>query len=80
MNRMVDVISKGIDTTFNHKLGLVFRNMCAKFCFSILSRCDVIDADVKGGNNMPPSGRRVARSPSGRRVNMQIFTYYVIGE
>ena len=33
----------------------VFRKMCAKFRFSISSRCDDIVAEVKGGNFMPPA-------------------------
>ena len=44
--------------------------MCAKFRFSIFSRCDDIAAEVKGGQLYapPPSGWRVARRPSGCRV------------
>ena len=49
--------------------------MCAKFRFSISSRCDDIVAEVKGGNFMPPSGWLVVRRSSGRRVN-QAFIYY----
>ena len=46
--------------------------MCAKFRFSISSRCDDIIAEVKGGQlYAPPSGWRVARRPSGCRVNME---------
>ena len=48
--------------------------------FAFLSCCDVIDPDVKGGNCMPPppSGRRVAWRPGGRRVNgMQLFSYFL---
>ena len=42
------LISNGIDTKFEHKLGFVFRKVCAKVRCSILSRCHVIEADVKG--------------------------------
>ena len=48
--------------------------MCAKFRFSISSRCDDIVAEVKGGNFMPPpSGWRVARRPSGCRVKLKSY-------
>ena len=47
--------------------------MCAKFRFSISSRCDDIVAEVKGATLCPPPcGWRVARRPSGCLVNVSI--------
>ena len=49
------------------KFRLAFRKMCVKFRFHILSRCHVIDADVKGGSYTyvpPPSGRWVRGGPA----------------
>ena len=60
-------------STPNLDIIAVFRNLCAKFRFSILSRCDVIDADVKGGNYMPPPcGRWVVRRLSSRPAGLML--------
>ena len=47
----------GSASNLDNKLGSVFRNLCVKFRFFILSRCNVIDAVVNGGNYMPPPQR-----------------------
>ena len=52
--RHCDVTSNVIDTEFGHNLGQVFKKMCAKFRFSVSSRCDDIVAELRGGNYMPP--------------------------
>ena len=48
---------------------------CAKFRFSILSCCDVIDADVKGGNYMSPQATGGWRGgPSATGLSLTVST------
>ena len=51
----VTVTSFQMGSTPNLDISARYSEMCAQGFTSILSRCDVIDADVKGGNFMPPT-------------------------
>ena len=71
--RCCDIISHRIDTKFQHAILHLCMGMCAHSFALLLLRVAKILRGRKWGTIHAPSGWRVARSPSGRRVDKTCF-------